>query len=170
MDSSLTIPPTPPKPAHCGIYERIRARIEKWARSKNGRNSRWVDQLLALPDFVRLLFGLSLDPDVPVKHKAALGMVLAYILSPIDIVPEALFGPAGYVDDLALVAYCINQLVNHVDPRLVLRHWYGRPDLLKFCRHIIAVADEMIGEGLWRKVKRFANSTPESQKEQVFRE
>lgn len=161
METMETLPEktvVKPRPMQLGAYERLRKRIETWARSKAGRNSRWVDNLLILPDFVRLLIGLVADSDVPVKHKAALGMVLAYIFSPIDLLPEALFGPAGYTDDLALVAYCVNQLVNHIDLKIVLRHWYGRPDLLKTCRHIIAVTDEMIGSGLWRRVKSFANT------------
>lgn len=160
MDTTISTTTTKNLPyKRRGAYHRLRTRIENWAASKSGRNSRWIANLLALPDFVRLLFGLSLDPEVPVKHKAALGMVLAYIFSPIDLLPEVLFGPAGYVDDLALVAYVVNQLVNHINPEIVTRHWQGRPDLLKLCRHIIAVADEMIGAGLWRRVKDFANST-----------
>lgn len=92
------------------------------------------------------------------KHKAKLGMAIAYIISPLDLLPEGIIGPAGYVDDIALAAYVINQLLNEVDNAIVLKHWKGDGDLLEVVRHIIEVTDEMVGSGLWKKIKSMFNT------------
>ena len=34
------------------------------------------------------------------------------------------------------------------------RHWAGDGDVLKLIKRIVAKADEMIGSGLWEKVKK----------------
>jgi uncharacterized membrane protein YkvA (DUF1232 family) len=39
---------------------------------------------------------------------------LAYILSPIDIIPESLVGPLGFVDDAALVAYLVKRIIDKI--------------------------------------------------------
>ena len=40
-----------------------------------------------------------------------------------DLVPEAIVGPIGYVDDIALAAYVLNSIVNNASPEVVQRHW-----------------------------------------------
>lgn len=137
------------------FYEQLRAKLQRWAQTKDGQNSKWVEYLLLLPDLGYLMTALCLDPAIPAKQKAKLAMAGAYLLSPVDLLPEALIGPLGYVDDLALIAYTINQLLNHVDDSIVLKHWKGEKDLLGIIRHIIEVADEMLGTGLLSRIKSF---------------
>ncbi len=137
------------------IYDRLRAKIREWASTKEGGENKWVKYLLLLPDFLHLLCSLVLDPEVPPKQKAILGVVIAYIISPIDLIPEGIVGPVGYVDDIALAAYAINQLVNEVDKSIVLKHWKGDADLLDTLQNILATADGMLGSGLWNKIKNF---------------
>ncbi len=38
-------------------------------------------------------------------------LVLLYLISPIDILPEAMLGPLGFVDDAALLAYLIKRFL-----------------------------------------------------------
>ena len=140
------------------FYEQLRAKLHEWAKSRDGKKSKWVEYVLVLPDLSYLLGSLVLDPEIPAKHKAKLGMVIAYIISPFDLIPEAIVGPAGYVEDLALAAYVINQLLNHVDEKIVTRHWKGDGDLLQVIKHIIEVTDEMVGSGLWKKVSSMFNT------------
>lgn len=137
-----------------GTYERLRARIVAWARTEEGRDSVWVRHVLLLPDLFHLLCGLALDPDVPAKHKAAVGTALAYVVLPYDLIPEGVFGPAGFTDDVALAAYVLNGILNHVDPKIVLRHWKGDQDLLRQIRNILDAADRMLGTGLWAKLRQ----------------
>ncbi|NNC87788.1 MAG: DUF1232 domain-containing protein [Akkermansiaceae bacterium] len=136
-----------------GFYRKLRGRVKAWAASRTGRENRWLEYILAAPDLFHLLCALALEPAIPAKHKARLGVVIAYFISPLDIMPEALLGPFGYLDDIALAAYFLNQLVNRVDPAVVRKHWAGEGDVLERVEHIIEVADEMVGSGLWKKVK-----------------
>ena len=39
------------------------------------------------------------------KSTIAILLAILYILSPIDIIPEFLFGPVGLIDDAAVLAY-----------------------------------------------------------------
>ena len=62
------------------------------------------------------------------------------------------------VEDLALAAYALNQLVNQVDEEIVLRHWRGSGDLLRRVKQILETADEMVGSGLWNKLRALVGS------------
>jgi uncharacterized membrane protein YkvA (DUF1232 family) len=56
---------------------------------------------------------------------------IAYVLSPIDVLPAILLGPIGLLDDLFIVAACLSRLLNHVHPDVVRGHWSGRGDALE---------------------------------------
>ncbi len=68
--------------------------------------------------------------------------------------PEAILGPIGYLDDIALAAYFLNQLVNAGGAPVVQRLWAGDGDVLELIKKIVAKADEMVGSGLWEKIKK----------------
>lgn len=135
------------------FYQKLRVKIKKWLDSKNGAHNRWAEYILLAPDIFHLLYKLTLDKDVYVADKAKLAAAIAYFISPIDLMPEALLGPAGYVDDLALAAYVLNGIINNTDPEVVRRNWAGDGDVLEVIQSILRVADKMVGSGLWKKLK-----------------
>ena len=136
-----------------GYYQELRNKFKSWIQTKEGKDHKWSEYLLATPDLFHLLCKLSIDKDVPVKEKAKLAGVIAYFVSPIDLVPEAIVGPIGYIDDISLAAYVLNQIVNNTDSEVVKRHWAGEGDVLELIQRILERADEMIGSGLWAKIK-----------------
>jgi len=135
------------------FYQNLRNKFTEWAKSDDGKTNEWAEYLMFAPDLFHLMCKLSIDPDVPVASKAKLAGAIAYFVAPIDLVPEALLGPIGYVDDIALAAYVINNLVNNTDQEIVKKHWAGTGDVLKVIEEILKVADEMVGSGLWKKLK-----------------
>ena len=139
------------------FYQQLRCRIKEW-EIKEGANHTWAEYILLAPDLFHLLCKLALDRDVPSMDKAKLAAAIVYFVSPIDIIPEALVGPVGYADDIALAAYVLNGIITGTNEEIVLRHWAGEQDLLTVLRDILKVADDMVGSGLWRKLKKFIES------------
>jgi uncharacterized membrane protein YkvA (DUF1232 family) len=135
------------------FYIKLRKKIMLWLETKEGRASRWGKHLIFAPDLFHLLCKLVGDKDVPLAEKARLGAVIIYFFSPIDLLPELLLGPLGYLDDIALAAYALNRLINLTDPAIVRRHWAGEEDVLQVIQSILTSADKMIGSGLWEKIK-----------------
>lgn len=133
-------------------YQELREKFRKWMQSEEGKTNKWSEYLMFAPDLFHLLCKLAVDKDVPVKEKAKLAIAIAYFVSPIDIIPEAIVGPAGYIDDIALSAYVLNSIVNQTNPEIVQQHWAGDGDVLKIIKHILEVADEMVGAGLWKRI------------------
>lgn len=138
------------------FYLKLRNKMKKWLDGKDGGEHQWSQYLLWAPDLFYLLWKLSLDENVPTKEKVKLAAVLAYFISPLDLIPEAILGPGAYVDDIALTAYVLNSLLNHVDANLVRKYWMGEEDALEVIQKVIMAADKMVGKGLWQKLKGMA--------------
>lgn len=140
------------------FYQDLRVKIREWLKTKEGMDSKWSEYLMFAPDLFHVLCKLSIDKDVPIKEKAELAGAIAYFVSPIDLLPEALLGPLGLVDDISLSAYVLNSIMNKTDPEIVRKHWAGEDDVLGVVKKILNVADEMVGKGLWKKIKRLIDA------------
>ena len=139
---------------HLDFYNKIRNDVKRWANKNLDKDNKWTDYVLAAPDLFHLLCKLSLDNEIPTNKKLKLLGGIAYFISPIDLIPEMFLGPLGYLDDIAVAAYILNELINEVDPQIVRKHWAGEQDILDLIKTILANADEMIGSKLWQKIKK----------------
>ena len=80
--------------------------------------------LRVLPDLARVIGRLLADPVLPRAAKIALAAAVAYLLSPIDLIPD--FIPVvGILDDVLLAAIVVDGLLNHMERGLVLEYWPG---------------------------------------------
>lgn len=102
-------------------YTKIREKAQKKVPDKY---EKLLEYAFILPDIIALFFRLFKDKRVPMKTKIAVGGVLAYLASPIDILPD--FIPfVGKLDDLALAFFAFNKAVNQVPPEVILENWQG---------------------------------------------
>ena len=80
-----------------------------------------------IPDCVVLFRRLLADARVAWWRKALLAGLLAYLVSPIDLVPD--FIPVlGYADDAILVILVLRSVVRRAGPQAIRHHWPGGPD------------------------------------------
>jgi uncharacterized membrane protein YkvA (DUF1232 family) len=146
--------PIPSESQQQDFYQKLRKQIRKWALSRNASTHKTAELVLAAPDLFHLLTKLAFDPRVSTGQKAKLGLVLAYFVSPLDLLPEAILGPLGYADDVALAAIAINGLIQDAGEEIVLEHWAGEGDVLQLVRGIVRVVDQKLGAGLAARLRR----------------
>ena len=80
--------------------------------------------LRLLPDLVRLVRRLAADRSLPRGVRVRLWLLLGYLLSPIDLVPDVL-PVVGYADDAVLVAWVLRSVVRRAGDAALVRHWPG---------------------------------------------
>jgi uncharacterized membrane protein YkvA (DUF1232 family) len=79
-----------------------------------------------LPQYLRLLGGLIADPRVALIDKFLVAGAMAYIVMPIDLIPD--FIPFfGEIDDLYLLVLALQRLVANAGRVVLLDHWTGSP-------------------------------------------
>jgi uncharacterized membrane protein YkvA (DUF1232 family) len=82
--------------------------------------------LRLLPDLVRLVRRLAADGSLPRGVRIRLWLLLAYLVMPIDLVPD--FVPVlGYADDAVVVALALRAVVRRAGADALARHWPGDP-------------------------------------------
>jgi uncharacterized membrane protein YkvA (DUF1232 family) len=77
-----------------------------------------------LPNYLRLLGGLLADRRVSIVDKLLVVGAIAYIVSPLDLIPD--FIPFfGEIDDLYLLVLSLQRLISNAGRPVLLAHWKG---------------------------------------------
>ncbi|SNY44688.1 YkvA family protein [Paractinoplanes atraurantiacus] len=85
------------------------------------------EALRLLPDLLRLLRRLAGDRTLPRGVRIRLGLLLAYLAVPFDLIPD--FIPVlGYADDAIIVTAVLRSTVRRAGLEAVRRHWPGTDD------------------------------------------
>lgn len=104
-----------------------------------GQPSNLTVALRLLPDVVRLLRRLVADPALPRRPRVVLALLLGYLLSPIDLIPDVV-PVLGYADDVIIAAIAIRSVVRHAGLDGVARHWPGSPEGLTVLTRLAGIA------------------------------
>jgi uncharacterized membrane protein YkvA (DUF1232 family) len=141
-----------------GWYGRWRGRIHAWVSQRADMTV--ANLLTLLPDLLVLTVRLAKDPRVPFFAKAQLALAAAYVISPIDFLPEAALGVLGLTDDLtvlALVLYWL-QSMNKIDREVLHDNWPGDGQVEAVIDHvhdrIMAEKDTILSHDVWQKIER----------------
>ena len=135
------------------FYENLRKKIMGWTKEQLGSlGGKLGEYVFLLPDFFILVCRLALDKRVPVKQKMIMGGVVAYVMMPIDLLPD--FIPVlGFVDDLVLVVMGLNMVLNEIDSKILLDNWSGEGQVLDHLQKITALAERFLDKHLLQKIK-----------------
>jgi uncharacterized membrane protein YkvA (DUF1232 family) len=85
------------------------------------------EALRLLPDVLRLVRRLAADKSLPRGVRIRLGLLLAYLALPLDVIPD--FIPVlGYADDAIIVTAVLRGVVRRAGLDAVRAHWPGTDD------------------------------------------
>ena len=135
------------------FYDRMRDSIRGYLDSKGTVAGTTGEYLMLAPDVFVLLWRLINDSRVSAKNKVMLGSALAYYLFPLDIMPEGIMGPIGYIDDLVFAVYLLNKMLKDTDIQVLREHWSGREDVLATIRNVLHAAENLVGKDILGKFK-----------------
>ena len=113
-----------------------------------------IELVKQLPAYARLAWDLVRDPRVPTEKKLILGAVAAYLMFPLDVIPDFIPG-LGQVDDVAVVLLGLRWFINSAPEELVSEHLarIGKND--DDMTRDLAEAQRLLGEGFAKVREEF---------------
>lgn len=89
--------------------------------SARWRYLRMARVVIKLPTYARMVWGLLRDPRTPIGLKAILAAALAYVVLPVDLVPDVL-PIIGQADDLTVLLLVLDLFVQNAPPEVRAEH------------------------------------------------
>jgi uncharacterized membrane protein YkvA (DUF1232 family) len=91
-----------------------------------------------LPDTITLVRRLTTDRTLPRSTRLPVWLLLGYLASPIDLIPD--FVPViGYADDLIVTSIVLRRIVRRAGPARLREHWSGTPEGLERLERLLRV-------------------------------
>lgn len=94
--------------------------------SYRGEYERFVDYG---PDLYKLLADILNEKSLPSKLRIKVCAVLGYFVVPFDIIPEQIYGPHGYIDDIFLCSYVIKEVEERMGYEFLDKEWEGDEEI-----------------------------------------
>lgn len=89
--------------------------------SARWRYLRMARVVIKLPTYARLVWGLMRDPRTPVGLKGILAAALAYVVLPVDLIPDAI-PILGQADDLTVLLLVLDLFIQNAPPEVRAEH------------------------------------------------
>ncbi len=122
MSPRATKESTRRRQAQESVLESETAEVREAPRS--GARRTVLDTIKQIPDYLRLLVGLLSDRRVAGIDKLLVAGAIAYIVMPIDFIPD--FVPfIGQVDDIYLLVFSLQRLMTNAGTKVLTDHWRG---------------------------------------------
>lgn len=126
------------------------ARIDSYKPEKRKEAKGFLmSMIMLIPNFLKLLGRLFKDSRVPMAEKAMLVGAIAYVISPLDLIPDVI-PVIGQVDDLYLIALVVLRLLARTDDAVLQEHWDGRGDLVSIVNKIVRAAQYVLPKRMQR--------------------
>ncbi len=133
--------------------------IEVPRAPRTGAKRTVMGSISELPNFLRLLYGLITDKRVAAVDKLVVAGAIAYILLPVDVIPD--FIPfLGEVDDVFLLVTALQRLMANAGRTVLLEYWAGDPADLKSMnlRQVLTAAAFFLPRRVRRRLRAIGRS------------
>lgn len=78
-----------------------------------------------ISDFFKLLCDVLNEETIKKEDRIKVCSTLGYFILPNDLIPEEIYGPAGYIDDIFLCCYMLKELISKYGIELLEKNWQG---------------------------------------------
>ena len=119
------------------FYDTLRENLQNF----RGKYDSYID---FGPDLFKLLVDLLDKEGVLSKHKFLINAALAYYVAPKDVIPEDIYGPFGYIDDIYICVYVLKRLEEDLGQDFLVKYWEGEGDLKEVIDECYTKSKEVI--------------------------
>lgn len=145
---------TLPSTGLLSFYDRLRRRVVRALERRGGKmGHRAASALLLVPDVFMLVARLALDKEVPKSTRAVLASTLAYFVLPLDLMPEGVIGPVGYLDDLVLALMALSQAFGKELEPYAEKYWSGSQPLRTVLGDVLVSANSLLGSNVYDRLR-----------------
>ena len=127
----------------------LKNHLSEWLESKDGAEYKYKDHIKQLPFLFDILNDMRLNKTFDDILSKKINNTVNYTVSHLDLLPEALMGPRGYIDDLYIVCLCFKDIlkitsIDSID--------------ISFINNIVSNGDTILGLNIKLQLDQIYNS------------
>lgn len=97
-------------------------KIDRILRKGMQNPGEFLQLIYNLPKIIKLYYRLLHDSRVPFRLKFVLGLAFAYVISPIDLIPDFIIPGLGQIDDVIILFAALKYFIRKCPSHIVEEH------------------------------------------------
>ncbi len=138
------------------FYDKLKRIMRNFVKkiSKNNVEAMTIQKYLMLvPDIFILCVRLLRDKEVRLGAKFQLSLAIAYFINPLDLFPETIVGPIGFIEDLAIATFVLKKLVSSIGIEKIREHWSGDEEIVVYLEAGHNFLNDLFSQQNYRKLE-----------------
>ncbi|MDR3062544.1 MAG: DUF1232 domain-containing protein [Methanobrevibacter sp.] len=107
------------------------------------------------PKLFNLLCNIFSDNDISHEIRYKMSLAIAYFVVPEDVVPENVFGPIGYVDDIYMSVLMINEVIGLRGIEFIKKHWDYYEDIQLVLNECLEQSEKLLNDEEKKETLKF---------------
>lgn len=116
------------------------------------------DYVVLIPDIISLFLNLFRDKRVAKEVKFNIYIALAYLLCPLDVIPD-IIPFIGKIDDLAVTFFMLQKILCDIPEEVILDNWKGKENIIIISKEAATFLGDKFGVGEIKKVVNILRKT-----------
>lgn len=121
------------------FYDTLKNYLESYSGSFN-------DIINYSPDLFKLLNDILNEKVITAPSRLKICAAIGYFVIPLDVIPESIYGPDGYVDDLYVCCYILKDIINEIGYSSVEDLWEGPEELQIVLEKCLKESENILGK------------------------
>ena len=97
-------------------------------------------------DLFKLLTEILNIEEINSKDRLKISAAIAYFVVPYDVIPEQIYGPYGYVDDIFISTYVLKEILENLNLETLKELWKREEDLQEIVEICYNKSKKLVGE------------------------
>ncbi|MCK4668124.1 DUF1232 domain-containing protein [Candidatus Dependentiae bacterium] len=119
-----------------------------------GKDYKWKGYIDPIPQLFELLINILVSETTPTATRVRIIVALSYLLTPVDVIPEEVYGLEGYIDDFSVLILTLNSIKNNFSKRIIRKNWNGKSDIIEFIETSVEKTPLFLNKNVLREFKR----------------
>lgn len=98
------------------------------------------------PKLFKLLTDILNEKVIESESRLKISAAIGYFVAPFDIIPEQIYGPNGYVDDIFICTYVIKDIGDELGYEFLESLWEGEEELKEVIEECYKRSEEVLGD------------------------
>ncbi len=148
-------------------YRELKQFVDSSLEQENLISEPWSYYFTRLPELYMFCYNIAISGKINNVTLTHLYIAIEYLISPVDFMPELIYGPDGFNEDMYFIALTLSDIHPKIPHELVEQYWTIDKDIENLTAEIIATARENLSEDILKSVDMFYEDyeSPSSPKE-----
>ena len=135
-------------------YQRNLNKELKHLSKQAGKDYKWKEYIDSIPQLFELLINILVSETTPTATRVRIITALSYLLAPVDVIPDKVYGLDGFIDDFVVLILTLNSIKNNLSKRIIRKNWKRKNDIIDFVETSVEKTPLFLNKNVLMEFKR----------------